>query len=336
MRKTLIVLALGTFMIVSCQSQVKKTGSSTSEEKIATPASTQTAEERSVLPTKTADAAPNFDGTIAFFSDMAGNPDIYVIQADGTGLTQLTDDLAFDDSPDLSPDSSRVVFLSARNDPDPQFPNFKYDIYLVNIDGTGLTQLTATDEAEDHPSWSPDGEWILFDADYDGDGFFEIYSMAVDGRDLIRLTEGPHNDQFGEWSPDGKTIAFASDRSGNWDIYLMQSDGTGQQALTDQSNWEVFPTWSPDGAWIAYVGLVPGSGNTDVFVMNTSGSYLFQVSNGSGFDENPTFSPDGKWIAYQAQMGGDFDIFVTAFHGDGETYEMFSFPSDELWPSWGH
>lgn len=337
MRKIMIVMIFSAFLMAACQSPVEITGTRPSviEDVITEPSPTQMIEEPPVLPTETEEAMRDFEGTIAFYSDMAGNPDIYVIQADGTGLTQLTDNVAFDDSPDLSPDGTRVVFLSARNDPDPQFPNFKYDIYMVNIDGSGLTQLTATDEAEDHPSWSADGTRILFDADYDNDGYFEIYTMRVDGRDLIRLTEGQHNDQFGEWAPDGQTIAFASDRNGNWDIYLMGSDGSDQRALTDQANWEVFPTWSPDGEWIAYVGLVPGSGNTDVYVMNASGSDPVQVTNDAGFDENPTFSPDGGWIAYQSQSGGDFEILVTAFKEEVGTFQLYPFSSDELWPSWG-
>ena len=328
------VIALCLVIVSACRPEGDVTSQAADAEPISETGSTQMVEATELLPTVTEDSQPDFEGTIAFYSDMAGNPDIYVVQADGTGLTQLTDDPAFDDSPDLSPDGRRVVFLSARNDPDPQFPQFKYDIYVVNVDGTNLTQLTTTEVGEDHPSWSPDGSRILFDADYDGDGFYEIYSLAADGTDLARLTAGQQNDQFGDWSPSGDRIAFSSDRNGSWDIFVMNADGSEETPLTNDEDWELFPAWSPDGNWIAYNGLTPGSRNTDVFVMSSDGLDMVQLTSESGFDENPSWSLDGEWIAYQHQSGGDFELY--AVNPDNlEILQLFSFPSDELWPSWG-
>ena len=80
-----------------------------------------------VVATATAGTTPtkptNPEGVIAFYSDVNGNLEIYIIQADGSDLIRLTNDPAFDDSPALSPDGSRVVFLSARDDPNPAFPD---------------------------------------------------------------------------------------------------------------------------------------------------------------------------------------------------------------------
>jgi len=281
------------------------------------------------IPTRTA----NLEGLIAFYSDMDGNPEIYIMQADGSDLLRLTNDPAFDDSPALSPDGSQVVFLSARDDPDPTFPNLKYEIYLVDSDGENLRRMTETEMGEDHPAWSPDGERILFDADYDGDGFYEIYTLDADGTNLIRLTENAANDQFGDWSPDGQQIAFSSDRNGNWDIFVMDADGDNQQTLTDNSDWELFPAWSQDGMRIAFDGLVPNTGNTDVFVMNADGSEIIQLTDTPGFDENPAWSPDGSLIAFQTQRDGNFEIYLMNPDGS-EQYPLMDLSSDELWPSW--
>ena len=331
-RMGMILICLLT--ISACTPPLDGTTPVMSEEPTSAPTPAGTIEAIEIQPTATKNYRPQFEGTVAFYSDMAGNPDIYVIQADGTGLIQLTDDPAFDDSPDLSPSGTRVVFLSARNDPDPQFPNFKYDIYVVNVDGSGLTQLTATEAGEDHPSWSPDESRILFDADYDGDGFYEMYSMAADGTDLVRLTTGDWNDQFGEYSPDGSQIAFSSDRSGKWDIYKMDADGSNQVALGENENWALFPTWSPDGQWIAFVEMVPGSGETNIYSMYEEGGDIFQETWGASYNENPTFSTDGQWIAFQTNRGGDFEIFVKPFRSDSEPFSLFTYSSDDLWPSW--
>jgi Tol biopolymer transport system component len=196
------------------------------------------------------------DEWIAFYSDRDGNPEIYVIHPDGSELRRLTFDAAFDDSPAISPDGQWVAFLTARHDPQPRFPDLKYEIYVVDINGENLRRLTHTEAAETHPAWSPDSKKISFDADYDDDGYKEIYTINMDGSELQRLTQNPANDQFADWSPDGSQIAFSSDRQGSWDLFLMDADGGNQRALTDTSHWEVFPAWSADGSQIAFNGLI--------------------------------------------------------------------------------
>ena len=317
----------------ACTSAPPTPASETSESvtvtKIANPTVTPTA-----TPISTVTVEKSSDGVIVFYSNRDGNPEIYTINADGSSVTRLTNDPGFDDSPAISPDGEQVIFLTARHDPDPKFPNLKYEIYGMDIDGKNLLRLTNTEAGEDHPAWSPTGNRILFDADYDGDGFYEIYTMAPDGTDLTRLTSGESNDQFADWSPDGDRIAFASDRNGNWDIYVMDVDGTHVQPLTESPNWELFPAWSPDGTQIAFNGLRPNSRNTDVYVMNKDGSDVRQLTNTPGFDENPAWSPDGQQIAFQTNRDGNFEIYVMAKDGSNQ-HLLAAHPADALWPSWG-
>jgi TolB protein len=276
----------------------------------------------------------SFEGIIAFYSDRDGNPEIYIMPATGGEATRLTDDPAFDDSPALSPDGAQILFLTARHDPNPRFPNLKYELYVMNSDGSDLRRLTNTEAAEDHPDWSPDGSKIIFDADYDGDGFYEIYTLDADGTNLTRLTANNANDQFAHWSPDGQQIAFASDRNDNWDIFVMDADGGNQRSLTGSPDWELFPAWSPDGMQIAFNGLAPRSRNTDVFVMNADGSDMRQLTTAPGFDENPAWSPDGQWLLFQTQRDGNFELYIMRPDGN-EQRPLEEHPADELWPSWG-
>ena len=286
---------------------------------------------QSPTPTKLSSATT---GIIAFYSDRDGNPEIYTMHVDGSNVTRLTNNPGFDDSPALSPDGTQIAFLTARHDPSPRFPNLKYEIYVMGSDGSNPRRLTETEAAEDHPAWSSDGSKIIFDADYDSDGFYEIYTMNSDGTDVTRLTTNAANDQFADWSPDGTQIAFASDRNGNWDIFVMEADGSNQRALTDSPDWELFPTWSPDGTWIAFNGLVPRSRNTEVFVMNADGSDVHQLTDSPRFDENPVWSPDGSLIAFQTERDGNFELYVMAPDGSNQR-PLAAHPADELWPSWG-
>ena len=110
-----------------------------------------------IVPTKTSQPIPPTNtpqpdneperpmGILAFYSDRDGNLEIYTIKTDGSDLTRLTNDPAFDDSPAISPDGTQIAFLTARHDPSPNFPNLKYEIYVMNIDGSDLRRLTTTE-----------------------------------------------------------------------------------------------------------------------------------------------------------------------------------------------
>ncbi len=130
---------------------------------------------------------------IAFDSDRDGDRDIYVMQADGTGLVQLTDHPGDDGWPAWSPDGRRIAFGSDRDG--------DWDIYVMQADGTGLVQLTDHPGDDWWPAWSPDGRRIAFGSDRDGDR--DIYVMQADGTGLVQLTDHPGDDWWPAWSPGG-------------------------------------------------------------------------------------------------------------------------------------
>jgi hypothetical protein len=130
-------------------------------------------------------------GRIAFASNRDGNFEIYVMNADGSGVTRLTNNPANDWQPSWSPDGRRIAFVSDRNG------NPK--IYVMNADGSGQTNLTNNPGIDWDPSWSPDGKRIAFDSNRDGN--YEIYIMNADGSGVTRLTYNPADDTRPSWSP---------------------------------------------------------------------------------------------------------------------------------------
>lgn len=135
------------------------------------------------------------DGTkIAFHSYRDGNWEIYLMNADGSGQTRLTNNPGEDTHPAWSPDGTRLIFNSA---------TVGYtDIYVINADGTGLRPLTNDPAPEYDPAWSPDGSMIAFTRAVDDDPRrAHIYLMQADGSGQKQVTNTPASDWNPVWQP---------------------------------------------------------------------------------------------------------------------------------------
>jgi Tol biopolymer transport system component len=267
-------------------------------------------------------AAQQRPGRIAFQSNRDGTTEIYVMNADGTGQTRLTNGGGWD--PSWSPDGQRIAFVVNRDG----FGN----IYVMNADGTGQTRLTNTRANDVDPSWSPDGQRIAFHSDRGGD--FDIFVMNADGTGQTILTTDPQHDRSPTWSPDGQRIAFQSRRgTGSWDIYVMNPDGTGVSRLTNNPD-STSPAWSRDGQRIVFESNRNGTGNLDIYVMNADGTGQTRLTNYTTHEEGPTWSPDGQRIAFSTHTSDqDINIYVINANGTGVS-RLTTDPAWDTNPSW--
>lgn len=249
------------------------------------------------------------DGTrIAFASNRGGKTtDIYVMNADGSGLLNLTNHPSFDSLPAWSPDGSRIVFLSDRDDDnDNGFTDF--DIYVINLDGSGLVNLTKHPVFPRSFDWSPNSRWLVFWERGRDQHESELYRINVSSLNLVQLTNDSSQTPPVAWSPDGSRIAFNYGREGPSEIHVMNFDGTGRISLThfseDEMVSDVFSAWSPDGNRIAFES--DRDGYYGIYIMNADGSNVTPLTNGTPGDwfprREPSWSPDGTQIVF---VGGD-------------------------------
>ena len=149
-------------------------------------------------------------GRIAFHSFRDGDGDIYVMNADGSQVTNVTNSSDQEFDPVWSPDGKRIVFGRCEG----SCPSFLSEVWVINADGTGLKQLT---HGGGFPgAWSPDGKRIAFVANRVGDdvSLEEVFTMNVDGSGVTQVTSNHFRDFPTAFSPNGKQILFQSDRDG--------------------------------------------------------------------------------------------------------------------------
>ena len=141
------------------------------------------------------------------------------MDADGTNLVQLTTGTINEGKPHWSPNGSKIVYKSALNG--------HHNVWTMNSDGTGQTQLTFDTDGLDYinngPDWSPDGSKIVF-ARRTG-GIYNIWLMNTDGSSQIQLTNNPSNEGHPCFSPDGNSIVYTGDQ----EIGIMDVDGSNQK-----------------------------------------------------------------------------------------------------------
>ncbi|MBI5285330.1 MAG: PD40 domain-containing protein [Chloroflexi bacterium] len=255
---------------------------------------------------------------IAFHSRRIFNKlEIYVMDADGSGVERLTDNEFDDASPSWSPDGSRIAFDSARNG--------NLDIYVMDADGSHQHRLTFDAARDEFPSWSPDGTKIAFQSNRSGN--YEIYVMNADGSDAVNVTNTPADDITPDWSPDGREIAYAtsSDESyeiyRSYDIYKMRADGSRQTRLSGNAGRHSGPDWSPDGSVIAFSSPVRGNG--DIWIMDADGANKRELIGGGEPEEFPDWAPPRCTVSSVL----DGDTFTCT---DGAVVNMLQIDAPEL------
>jgi Tol biopolymer transport system component len=265
-----------------------------------------------------------FVGKIVFQESSGGR--IFTLNADGTGLTHLTNGL----DPDWSPDGEQIVFTRWEWDPP--------GVFVINADGSDEKQIVPGPKSKG-PRWSPDGSHIAFTSERTepaGEFCFELpfggeMCMELPDEDRWKIsvldlgkehTMDPATDPFSfapSWSPDGTRLVYDGVRG------LRPADpveGHDQGAsYIDFDHRDMYPVWSPTSDRIAF--MFRQHDHWEIYAVNADGSARERLTESPLFEpaQNsvaPEWSPDGQWIAFLTDRGGKWEIWAMRPDGSEE------------------
>jgi Tol biopolymer transport system component len=213
-------------------------------------------------------------------------------------------------------------------------------IWTRNGDGSNPVKILSGTALIESPSWSPNGQKLVYSSDIATPGTADIYVMNADGTSSTNISNDPTaRDETPSWSPDGTKIAFVSDRgfaTANYRLWIMNADGSGQTAIySAASQGDRFPNWSPDSSTIYYSSVRSGVEQTYAYNVNTQTDTQFSHISTTAIE--PAVSPDGTKILFAHAEPSDSKIQLYTENADGTNLtKLFGYCTNgySQWPSW--
>ena len=300
-----VIFAIGSSIVAGQQPDMQPVGGNAAKEK------NQNSDATVQLKTGTEPSWSPDSKRIAFSSGkFPEGREIYVMDAGGSNIKQLTRNTFADEYPMWSPRGEKILFSTNREG--------TWKLYVMNLDGSNPKSLgieTSNDPNDPcRAAWSSDGSKILFPVTREGKR--EVFVANVDGTNMVRLIT--MNANYPQWSPNGKTIAFFNGDERN--IYLINADGTSPRKLTEKNDRPAmsnYPSWSHDGSRIFFIEQNDRQG--DIFSIRIDGSDRKKITNTPGRKFYAIASPDGSRVIYMTYDSAKPDaLHIVKADGSGE------------------
>ncbi len=187
-------------------------------------------------------------------------------QSQNLPLTRITAGEWNDIAPALSPDRRQLAFASDRN-------GF-WDLYTLDLQTGNVTQITDSPQYDSAPSWSPDGQWLVFETYINDNLEVSVVSVNDRSQEIIPLTQNPASDHSPAWAPDGRHVAFISTRGGDSDVWLASLDLAGDERYQNLSNTpfasENRPLWNHDGSQLLWSSIYQTVGYSGLYIWDAA------------------------------------------------------------------
>lgn len=263
-------------------------------------------------------------GMLAFQSDVAGRPRIFTLDLSSGQVRAVTDGTDWrDESPRWSPDGQWIAFTSnrAHYGASPESGDPDTDIYLMRPDGSGVRRITTDPGNDNDPSWTPDGQWLVFSSDRASRG--DLYRVRVaDGHTERLTTNYVGRAIMPSVSPDGRQVAFAAQtlRVGafwNFQVHLLDL-ASRQTTPVPASGGACWPSWSRDGTRLFNVQLDREPSAIQRRNLAT-GATATAFADATRWGYYPRVSPDGRWLV----------VSISPEHHDGEDWDLALVSTDD-------
>ncbi len=211
--------------------------------------------------------------------------------------------------PELQSAQGTLLFAARRAD--------SFEILTLTLPSLTETQLTSNESDDSYPLAAPNGQWIAFQSDRDGD--FDIYVMDTTGGQVRKLTENSYIDRLAAWSPDSEWIVFSSDvrQDGNFDIFRVRRDGSQLEAIYSSSERKSHARYSPDGRYLVFTAGSPNNASTwEIIKLDLVTGERIQMTNNTRRDASPLFNADGSQILFITMLN-DNDNAIAIMNADG-------------------
>lgn len=180
------------------------------------------------------------------------------------------------------------------------------EVFLMDYDGRNIRRITNTGTINLAPTWSPDGEELLYLSWRAKQP--AVYVMSSEGKLGSLATVGGELTAAPDWSPDGRRVVYSAQVDGNSELFMLDRSSGRNTRLTRNPAIDTAPAFSPNGREIAFTS--DRTGNPQIFLMDAEGLNVRRVSYNAPYNDSAAWSPSGDRLAYASRIDGRFDIVV--------------------------
>lgn len=204
------------------------------------------------------------------------------------------------------------------------------EIWLADVLGENIRQVTRHEYLAVAPKFSPDNKWLAYTSYHRNNP--NLYITELSSLKTTRaISRQKGLNMAPSWAPDGSVIALTLSKAANPDIYLIDINGNELRRLTNGEGVNVSPTWSPDGKRLAFVS--DRSGTPQIYVMNVATKAVQRITYVGNENSTPSWSPKGDFIAYTGRVNGNTQILLIKPEG-GTPVQLTQTGGDHESPSW--
>jgi TolB protein len=241
---------------------------------------------------------------IALVGNRGGKKNIYICDADGANMMQISHDNVICRFPEWSPDATKLLYTAYLSG----YP----DVYMINLSSYERRTISSYPGLNAGAAFSPDGRRIAIVLSKDGNP--DLYIMSLLGGSLTKITRTPYASEASpSWSPDGEQIVYVSDKSGSPQLYIVGSGGGEPRRVTWKGRENVAPDWGPDGR-IAYTSR--REGKYQICILDPSSKKEEQLTSDWVDHEDPSWAPDSRHIICAQTSNYHSDLYILDTLGD--------------------